>query len=119
MPVIFAGVGRVQKNHALEVRKQGFLVLAGEPAHIFHVHTGLFAYGQRQRLHRRIYLFGGLVTADGALGKQVGLALQIFLLVQYFQRTQQKVGAVLIERDGVTARIDESVFMGKGVIERV
>ena len=75
----------VQEHDTLEVRKQVFLVLAGEPAHVFHVHTGLFANGQRQRLHRRVYLFGGLVAADGALGEQVRLPFQVPVLVQNFQ----------------------------------
>ena len=75
----------VQEHDTLEVRKQVFLVLAGEPAHVFHVHTGLFANGQRQRLHCRVYLFSGFVTADGALGEQVGLPFQVPILVQNFQ----------------------------------
>ena len=85
MPIALAGVSGVQKNHALEVRKQRFFVLAGEPAHVFHVHTGLFANGQRQCLHRCIYLFSGFVTADGALGEQVRFPFQVPVLVQNFQ----------------------------------
>ena len=45
----------------------------------------LFANGQRQRLHRCVYLFSGFVAADGALGEQVGLVLQVPVLVQNFQ----------------------------------
>ena len=75
MPIVLAGVSGVQEHHAGQLRKQRLLVLAGELAHIVHIHMGLFANGQRQRLHRRVYLFGGLVAADGALGKQVCLAL--------------------------------------------
>ena len=119
MPIVLAGVSRVQKNHALEVGKQRLLVLAGEPAHIVHIRMGLFANGQRQRLHCRIYLFGGFVAADGTLGEQISLALQIFLLVQDFQRAQQKISAVLVERNGVAARVDESVFSGEGVVESI
>ena len=85
MPIVLAGISGVQKNHALEVRKQRFLILAGEPAHIVHIHMGLFANGQRQRLHRCIYLFSGFVTADGALGEQVCLPFQVPILVQNFQ----------------------------------
>ena len=85
MPIVFAGVSGVQKNHALEVRKQVFLVLAGEPAHIVHIHMGLFPDGQGQGLHRCVYLFSGFVAADGALGEQVRLAFQVPVLVQNFQ----------------------------------
>ena len=85
MPIVFAGVSGVQEHHAGQLRKQRLLVLAGEPAHIVHIHMGLFANRQRQRLHCRVYLFSGLVTADGALGEQVGLSLQVPVLVQNFQ----------------------------------
>ena len=119
MPIVFAGVSRVQEHHAGQFRKQRLLVLAGEPAHIVHIHMSLFANGQRQCLHRCIYLFGGFVTADGALGEQVRLPFQVPVLVQNFQRTEQKIGAVLVKRDGVTAGVDESVFAGKGVVEGI
>ena len=79
------GIVRVEKHHAGQLGKQRFLVLAGEPAHIVHIHMGLFANGQRQRLHCRVYLFSRFVAADGALGKQVRLALQVPILVQNFQ----------------------------------
>ena len=85
MSIVLAGVSGVQKNHALEIRKQRFLILAGVPAHIVHIHMGLFPNRQRQRLHRRVYLFSRFVTADGALGEQVGLPFQVPILVQNFQ----------------------------------
>ena len=85
MPIVFAGVSRVQEHHAGQFRKQRLLVLAGEPAHIVHIHMSLFPNGQRQRLHRRVYLFSGFVAADGALGEQVRLSFQVPVLVQNFQ----------------------------------
>ena len=85
MPIVLAGVSGVQEHHAGQLRKQRLLVLAGELAHIVHIHMGLFANGQRQRLHRCVYLFSGFVAADGALGEQVGLPFQVPILVQNFQ----------------------------------
>ena len=85
MPIVLAGVSGVQKNHALEIRKQRFLILAGEPAHIVHIHMGFLPNGQGQGLHRCVYLFSGFVAADGALGEQVRLAFQVPVLVQNFQ----------------------------------
>ena len=119
MSIVLAGVSGVQKNHALEIRKQRFFVLAGEPAHIVHIHMSLFPDGQRQRLHRCVYLFSRFVAADGALGEQVSLPFQVPVLVQNFQRTEQEVRAVLIEGDGVAAGVDESIFPGEGVIESI
>ena len=85
MPIVFAGVSGVQEHHAGQLRKQRFFVLAGEPAHIVHIHMGFLPDGQGQRLHCRVYLFSGFVTADGALGEQVGLPFQVPVLVQNFQ----------------------------------
>ena len=85
MPIVFAGVSRVQEHHAGQLRKQRLLVLAGEPAHIVHIHMSLFANGQRQGLHRCVNLFSGSVAADGALGEQVRLSFQVPVLVQNFQ----------------------------------
>jgi len=85
MPIVFAGVSRVQEHHASQLRKQRFFVLAGEPAHIVHIHMGFLPDGQGQGLHRCVYLFSGFVTADGALGEQVRLPFQVPVLVQNFQ----------------------------------
>ena len=85
MPIVFAGVSRVQEHHAGQLRKQRFLIFAGEPAHIVHIHMSLFANGQRQGLHRCVNLFSGSVAADGALGEQVSLPFQVPVLVQNFQ----------------------------------
>ena len=85
MPIVLAGVSGVQEHHAGQLRKQRFFVLAGEPAHIVHIHMGFLPDGQGQRLHCRVYLFSGFVTADGALGEQVGLPFQVPVLVQNFQ----------------------------------
>ena len=56
---------------------------------------------------------------DGALGEHIRLALQIAVLVQFFQRTEQIVGAVVGERQGVAAGVDKPVFLCEGVIQRV
>ena len=79
------GVVRVEKYHAGQLGKQRFLVLAGEPAHIVHIHMGFLPDGQGQGLHRCVYLFSGLVAADGAFGEQVRLSFQVPVLVQNFQ----------------------------------
>ena len=59
------------------------------------------------------------MTADGALGEQVGFPFQAALLIQHLQRTQQEIGAVLVKGDGIAAGVDQPVVMGKAVIEVV
>lgn len=56
---------------------------------------------------------------DGALGENICLALQIAILVQYFQRTEQIVGAIVREREAVGAGVEQTVFVGKGIVEPV
>ena len=56
---------------------------------------------------------------DGALGEDVSLALQLLFLVQFLQRTQQVVGAVVLKCQRIGATVDKAVFCGKAVIERV
>ena len=110
---------RVQKNDALQIREQGILILAGELPHICHIHAGFLPDGQGQRFHRRVHPLGRPVAADGALSEQVCFPFQTALLVQYLQRTQQKIGAVLVKGNGVAAGVDQPVVMGKTVIEVV
>ena len=59
------------------------------------------------------------MTANGTLGEQVGFPLQTTLLIQHLQRTQQEIGAILVKDDGVAARIDKPIVVGKAVIEVV
>ena len=56
---------------------------------------------------------------DGALGEDVRLALQLFFLVQLLQRIQQVVGAVVLKCQRIGAAVDETVFFGKVVVERI
>ena len=76
---------RIQEYNALQLGEQGFFVLAGQPAHVVHIHMGLFPDGERQCFYCRIHLFGRFMAANCALCEQVSLALQIFLLIQHFQ----------------------------------
>ncbi len=56
---------------------------------------------------------------DGALGEDIRFALQLFFLVQLLQRTQQVVGAVVLKCQRIGAAVDEAVFRGKAVVERI
>lgn len=75
MPIVFAGVSRIQEHHAGQPRKQ--LHPCCELAHIRHVHMGFLPDGQRaSALHRRAStFFMGLWTADEVLGEQVCLCV--------------------------------------------
>ena len=51
----------------------------------------------RQRFTWRIHAGDGALRANGALGEHRRLALELPLLVQIFQRTQQIVGGILLK----------------------
>ena len=55
-------------------------------------------------------------TADEYLSGNVRFALEIALIVQFFQRTQQTIAAVLIKCSFVGLRVDQTVFLGKSII---
>ena len=59
--------------------------LAGEGSHVVHVHPRLFRDGERERFRRRVYGSDNFPLPDGALGKHVGLAFQLAVLVDDFQ----------------------------------
>jgi hypothetical protein len=52
-------------------------------------------------------------------GEHVGLAFQLAVLVDHFQRAEQIVRGILRKREAVAARVDEAVFRGESVIEPV
>ena len=111
----------VFENHAGQFAGDA-LILAGSTeqlCHIWQVHSATLSDGNRKCFRGSVHTGDGAFRADGTLGEQISLALQIFLLVQDFQRAQQKISAVLVERNGVAARVDESVFSGEGVVESI
>ena len=56
---------------------------------------------------------------DGALGEHIRLALQLSVLVDDFQRTEQVIGRIVCIGQAVCTVIDETVFGRKAVIELV
>ena len=64
-------------------------------------------------------MVNALFLVDGALGEHICLALQVSVLVQHFQGTQQAVGAVLLKCPFISGAVEKSPFCGKTVIGRV
>ena len=116
LPLVFH---RVPEDNALQAVNQRRLVHAGQLLHIRQINTGFFRDGERQCFGRGIYGGHDLMGLDGALGKDVRLALQLFFLVQLLQRTQQVVGAVVLKCQRIGAAVDKAVFCRKIIVERV
>ncbi len=56
---------------------------------------------------------------DGPLGEHICLALQLPVLVNNFQRTEQVIGRIVCIGQPVCTVVDETVFGRKAVIEAV
>ena len=64
---------------------------AHQVSHVLQIYAGFFSYGDCQGLHRRVHAGDGLPVLDRALGEHVRFALQIALIIQYFQGAQKRV----------------------------
>ena len=61
----------------------------------------------------------GLLWANGALGENICLALQLPLLVQNLQRTQQIIAVIIGKRPPVLLAVNQPKVLLKGIIELV
>ena len=59
------------------------------------------------------------MVLDGSLGEHICLTDQLTLVVQNFQRTQQRIGGILSECKPVSGAAQQTIFLGELVIELV
>ena len=67
MTVVFRGVHGVEKDNALQIRKDFLLALAGELLHIRHIHLRLFGKADGQGFGGGIHRGNDPALLDGAL----------------------------------------------------
>ena len=109
----------IPEDHAAQLGSKSVFVFAGELRHIFHIHTSFFGDGKSQRFRSGIHARHDLMRLDGAFGEHIRLALQVFVLVQLFQRAEKIIGAVVGKGEGIGAGVYEPVFCGEAVIGTV
>ena len=56
---------------------------------------------------------------DGAFGEHIRFALEVALLVQHFQRTQQKIAGVITESQTVSPAAQQAIFLGLVIVKIV
>ena len=98
---------------------KGGFVLSGKARHKAHIHTGALGKGYRQRLACGVYAVNLDIGLNGALYEHIRLALQIAVVIQDFQRTEQRIAAVLGEGKIVAPAVQQAVFGSKIVIQAV
>ena len=116
---VFLQLSRYTEDHALQLSGQFFFCFSGKLAHIAHIHTGFFRNGHRQCFTCRIHGSHRLMGLDGALGEHIRLVLQLSVLVDDFQCTEQVIGRIVCIGQAVCTVIDETVFGRKAVIEPI
>ena len=121
LPACFrvSGVGsRVFEDHAGKFGGNAPILAGGaqQLRHIGQIHLAMFPDGHRQRFAGGVHTGDGALRANGALGEHCRLALELPLLVQIFQRTQQIIRGILLKQPPVSAVIQQAVFGGKGIV---
>ena len=112
-------LSRYTEDHTLQFSLQFFFCFSAKLAHIAHIHAGFFRDGHRQCFACRIHSSHCLMGLDGPFGEHIRLALQLSVLVNNFQRTEQVIGRIVCIGQAVCTVIDETVFGRKAVIEPV
>ena len=112
-------LSRYTEDHTLQFSRQFFFCFSGKLAHIAHIYAGFFRDGHRQCFACRIHSSHCLMGLDGPLGEHIRLALQLSVLVDNFQRTEQVIGRIICIGQPVCTVVDETVFGRKAVIKPV
>ncbi|CUP84861.1 Uncharacterised protein [Enterocloster clostridioformis] len=112
-------IGWVFENNAGQFCRNFLGGFTGQLGHILHIHPGLFRNGNGKGFAGGVYRGHSLVGLDGTFGKHIRLALQLPVLVQYLQRTQEIVRRIVRKGQPVPSVIDKPVFGGKRIIEPV
>ena len=110
--------GRVFEDHTGKFGSDA-PVLAGcaqQFCHIGQIHFAMLTNRYRQRFAGGVHAGDGALRANRPFREHRRLALELPLLVQIFQRTQQIVGGILLKQPPVFAVVQQAVLCGKGII---
>ena len=112
-------LARYTEDDTAQLVSQFLAGFAGELFHIGHVHAGFLRNGDRQGLGGGVYGGDGLMGLDRALGEHICFVLQLAVLVQHLQGTEQIVAGIIGKGQPVRPVIDKSVLGRKIVIAAV
>ena len=107
------------ENHPLQLAYQLLFAFPGELLHIDHVHTGFFRNGYSQSFAGCVYGSHHLMGLDGALRKHICLALQLPILIDDFQCTQEIIGRIIGKGCSVFPVIDETMLGRKKIVQPI
>ena len=88
---------RLHKNNAGQFPDQRLLVFSGQLHHVGHIHPRTFSDAQGKCVRGGFRVGGGAIGTNGAFGENIGFALEIPLVIQNLQRTEQEIAIVVPE----------------------
>ena len=120
LQVKWAAVGFLV-NDALQILNdlRDFLAAAHEGGHEVEIDAGFFSDADSKGFTGGIHRIYAALLLDGALVEHIRLALQLSVVIQHFQRTQEVVRGIVRERKTVRTVIYQAVFCGERIIEAV
>lgn len=113
------GMLRKREDHPPQRLRQLLRRLSGQFFHVMQVNTPLFGQRHRQRIARAVRMRHRPMGPNGAPGEQIGLARELAVFVQYFQRTQQRIGAVIRKRLTVCTPGQQPEFRAKAIVKPI
>ena len=105
-----------REDHSGQFLREIFFRFSGQLRHVGHIHADTLGNRHSQRFHGGVHMVDGTLLLDGALGKHIRLTLELLLIVQHFQRTQEVVGRIIREGQCIATGIDEAILRGEGVV---
>ena len=105
---------RQREDHAGQFLGKFIFGLAGQLRHERKIHT--LSDGDGQCFHSSIHMLDNLLLLDGALGEHICFPLELLLIVQNLQRTQEVIGRIIGEGQRVATGIDEAILRCEGVV---
>ena len=86
---------RQRKDHAGQFLGKLIFGLAGQLRHERKIHADTLSDGDGQGFHSSIDMLDNFLLLDGALGEHVRFPLELLLIIQNLQRTQEVVGRIV------------------------
>ena len=107
------------EHYAVQFLNQGRFIFSGQFCHIGDIDPGFFGKRQRQCLGCGIHPANTDFLLDGAFGEHIRLADKVAIAVHDLQRTQQKIGVIIVKCRVIGSLGNAAIFFDKSIIQAV
>ena len=112
------GIG-ILEDDAAQLLRDLLFALSAEGRHERQINLRALTNGEGKRFAGGVHLLNRFRFLNRALREDVRFALQLAILIQHLKRRKQAVAAVLLKGSPVGLGVDQSIFTGKGIIQRI